>query len=273
MLRLASPLLASLLLNVVLVRADVLMLERLRGSLEVGLYAAPVRLVEIANLLPALVMTSVFPLFAASHPSDPARIARLFRTSLTALVVLLVPVVLVESLAAGPIVRTLFGSSFAGAAFPLPWLAAAELLVFADIVLTARFLATGRETRNLQCVGVAAILNVTLNLVAIPRWGGAGAAGATLVAYLARLAMSFAFDDTRSAGRDTFAALAPATASGIVAAGVAWLITPNPLLRTLVALGVFGLLVLVFRGSMLGPLREATRGIRPFPVAGSRGAP
>lgn len=268
LLQLSAPLLASLLLNVVLVRADVLMLERLRGATEVGLYAAPVRLVEIANLLPALLMTSVFPLFAASHPSDPARVGRLFRTSLTGLLVVLVPVVLVESLAAEPIVRTLFGHAFTGAAPPLPWLAAAELFIFVDIVLTARFLATGQETRNLHCVAVAAITNVVLNLVAIPRWGAAGAAGATLVAYVARFAMSFAFRETRQAGWDSLAAIAPTVAAGAAAGAVALLLAHAPLSRTLTALAAYGVLLLALRSMTLRPLLDAIHALRPPPRRG-----
>ena len=265
--RVAAPLLVGLLLNVMLVRSDVLMLQHLRGAIDVGLYAAPVRIVEIANLLPALLMASIFPLFAANHPGDPERVRRLFRTSLAALAIVLVPVVLVQSFAAGAIIRLCFGDAFAGAATALPWLAAAEVFVFADIVLTACFLATGREKRNVQCVAVAAVANVGLNLWAIPHWGAAGAAATTFAAYVVRAAMSFAFRDTRTAGLDTFAATFPSVVIGTTAAGAALLLADTPLARSLTALCLAAGLAVVFRRRLFGPLADAWRLARPRPGA------
>ena len=212
----ASPLLAMLAVNVVLARADVVMLEVLRGTRDVGLYAAPVRIVEIANLLPILLMTSVYPLFAASHPHDPVRIDKLLRGSLRVLATVIVPLAAAEIVFAGPLVEKLFGPSFSESSPVLVVLALSEIFVMTDIVLTARFLSTGAERLNLVLVALAAVANVVGNLWIIPRQGAHGAALATLGAYVLRVFAGVLFRDARAATRAALLSLAPAVGAGLV---------------------------------------------------------
>ncbi len=216
----AAPLLGVLLLNVVLARIDVLMLERMRGATEVGLYAAPTRVTEVASLLPILLMTSVVPLFAR-HTDEPSLVDRLFRASLRLLTVALLPIAALEIAYAGPLVSLLFGADFAGSADVLPWLALAEILIFADIVIGARLVATGEERSNLILVGLAAATNVAANLWLIPRFGAAGAAQATTLAYLVRVLAGAALPATLGVTGQALRAQLPAVLAGALAFGPA----------------------------------------------------
>ncbi len=258
----ALPLLAMLAVNVVLARIDVVMLEVLRGTREVGLYSAPVRIVEIANLLPILLMTSVYPLFAASHPHDPVRVDKLLRGSLRVLGTVLVPLAAAEIVFAEPLISALFGTSFAASAPVLVVLALSEVFVFADIVLTARFLATGAERANLAIVAMAAAANVLGNLWLIPTEGARGAALATLGAYALRVLAGVLFARTRGATRTAAASLLPAVLAGTVCFAPAFLV--EPLRPVWFALGLaaypVGLYLLgSFRLRDLTQLRDAAR--------------
>jgi O-antigen/teichoic acid export membrane protein len=213
----AAPLLGGLAVNVVLARADAVMLERMRGTRDVGLYMAPVRIVEIMNLLPILLMTSVYPLFAASHPHDPVRVDRLFRGSLRVLVTGLVPVAAAMIVFATPLVHALFGAPYAESAAALPALALSGVFVVCDIVLTARLVATGAERRNFVLVAIAAAANVSANLWLIPRYGPRGAAFANLLAYVVRLLAGLAFSDVRATTRRAIESIAPALGAGLLA--------------------------------------------------------
>lgn len=258
----ALPLLAMLAVNVVLARIDVIMLEVMRGTREVGLYSAPVRIVEIANLLPILLMTSVYPLFAASHPHDPVRVDKLLRGSLRVLGTVLVPLAAAEIVFAEPLISALFGLSFAASAPVLVVLALSEVFVFADIVLTARFLATGAERANLALVAMAAAANVVGNLWLIPSEGARGAALATLGAYALRVVAGVLFRETRGATRTAATSLLPAVLAGAVCFAPAFLV--EPLRPVWFALGLaaypVGLYLLgSFRLRDLTQLRDAAR--------------
>jgi O-antigen/teichoic acid export membrane protein len=263
--RSALPLLGGLLLNFVLVRSDVLLLERLRGTLEVGIYSAPARLVETANFVPALLMTSVYPLLSASHPADPARITKLFTISLRFLAALLVPVIALEIAFARPLVFLLFGESFAGSAPVLPWLAASEILIFVDIVFTARLLATNHDRRNVQLIAAAAAFNVAANLVLIPAYGATGAAAATILAYAVRLGCAFFFADTRSVSKEAIFAITPALAAGALASLVTMLAGARGWAAAGLAVFAYAFLLVLLRGVRPEEVREigkAVRGLR-----------
>ena len=60
-------------------RIDVLLLAALRDSVEVGLYGAAVKLLELAELVAAAIGITVFPLLARYVRSDPPRMRLLFQ--------------------------------------------------------------------------------------------------------------------------------------------------------------------------------------------------
>jgi O-antigen/teichoic acid export membrane protein len=260
----SAPIFGLLLANVVLVRADVLMLEWLRGSRDVGIYAAPTRIVEVANLLPGLLLTSLYPLFAATWPVDPARTIRLYRVSLRVLAAAAVPIIVVEAIWAGPIVSFLFGAEFAESAGVLPVLAATLLLMFADIVMNSFLLATGSERRNLQLVVVAAAANVVANLALIPAHGAVGAAWATLLAYTVRMLGALVPRETRGAALVAIHSIAPgALAGGAAAAVLLW--SGRSLAGTVLAAATFVGILAITRGLTRAEFGEIAGALRRRP--------
>lgn len=208
------PLLGAMILSVLLARADVILLERMRGPEEVGLYAAPVRLVEAVALLPILLMTSVYPMLSASHPDDPRRVERLFRGSARFVAGLVVPVAVIQIAFSDAVVSAFFGSAYARSAAVLPVLAASQVLACADIVLTSRLFAAHLERKNLWMAIPTTATNIVANLVLIPQHGMVGAGIAVLLAYGVRLAMGFVWRDTREAVGGLLVSILPAIGAG-----------------------------------------------------------
>jgi O-antigen/teichoic acid export membrane protein len=270
----AAPLLGGLAVNVVLARADAVMLQVMRGTRDVGLYTAPVRIVEIANLLPILLMTSVFPLFAASHPQNPTRVDRLFRGSLRTLVTALVPFVAAQIVFAAPLIERLFGMPYAESIPVLPALALSEIFVFCDIVLTSRLVATGAERRNFGLLGIAAAANVGANLWLIPHWGPRGAAEANLFAYAVRLVAGFAFRDVRATSRIAVFAILPALGAGLVAFAPSILLAHHRIVAFALGLAVYPVALYLVGGLSLQDLvhlRSALRSAAATPDVGRGG--
>ncbi len=258
LLRTTLPLLSALVLNVVLTRVDLLLLERLRGPAEVGLYAAPVRLAEVPTLLPVLLLTSIYPVFVANHPLYPMRTEALFRGCLRILVGLVVPVILLQATLAKTLVTGLFGAEYGAGAAVLPVLAVCEFFVFVDIILSSRLLAAHLERRILVVVLAALVTNVAANLILIPAHGAVGAGYATLLAYLTRFGMTFVFRDTRLAARQALAAVLPSAAAG-TATGLAlfWFISTgrSPSHALLPGIALYFILLVLFRGASMSDWR------------------
>lgn len=160
---------------------DAVMVEQMRGPLEVGWYGAPVRVLEGLTLVPRILGYALIPTMAAVHASAPATVTALYRRGSKYLLVAGLPIAAFGAIAAGPFVRFLFGDAYA------PSEPAARLLIPAAAFM---FLSNFGET-TLACVNrwgtivvvstLCLVLNVSLNLAWIPVDGYVGAARATLV--------------------------------------------------------------------------------------------
>ena len=176
----SAPIWVATLLGLLYFKIDVLILRAIAGDAELGAYSAAYKVFEAAAILPTVVMAAGLPPLARAH-RDPAR-RRHWERLLAA--VLLAMGGLVAAVAYGarrPIVALLFGTDFVAAIPSLGILAAAIPLSFLNAGLLQFLVARGLERRNVVLTGVVLMINVGVNLVAIPRLGGSGAAWATVV--------------------------------------------------------------------------------------------
>jgi O-antigen/teichoic acid export membrane protein len=111
-------------------------------------------------------------------------------------------VVAVGATVAGPwLVRVLFGESYSGAGAILVVLSWANLFTSLEIARTAFLNAQNWNRVYLAMIVAGGVLNIALNLVLIPRFGGLGAAVASLVAYwFAAHGSCFLFKNLRRTG-------------------------------------------------------------------------
>lgn len=207
-----------------LLRLDQMMLYRVHGAEEVGLYAVPVRLVEFANVIPNVFLASAFPLLArlARADHDP-RMTFATRMSFRAMACAAVP--LAAYLFAYPDVclAALFGKEFEAASGIMRILAFTLVFTFLNSILFNRLLAARQQTRCAVLAAAAAAINFGLNLALIPRHGGEGAAVATLVAYASVPLLATSMRETRAIGCMAMNSLVrPSLAAGFALLLLSW---------------------------------------------------
>jgi O-antigen/teichoic acid export membrane protein len=180
-LRAASPFAASELAALIWGRADVIMLRLAAGESIAGLYAAAVKIVDVATLPLHYLSFSVYPRFS-ELAADRVRLTSIAvqtsRGMLLASALLLWGVYYV----APALKQPLFGASFGGSEPALRGLAILLPLLAVEIFTSHLLLAGGRQIRRLVYQGIATAGNVALNLVLIPRFGMAGAVFASILA-------------------------------------------------------------------------------------------
>ena len=250
-------------------QVDAVLLEAMKGAVEVGIYRAPTLVLEGLTLLPRILGFALIPTMAALHESQPQVVGRLFRRGVKYLLLLGTPVGIFGVMESDRFVVWLFGDRFA-ASIPV-----AQVLLPAAVFM---FLSNFSET-TLACVSrwraiviastAALAINIALNLLWIPRLGAMGSAWATLATEAAYFAMSLAA--VRRAGHvgpppgDLIRALGPSAVFGVAL----WLARPLPLLAGAamaslafaVATAVFG----VWDAAEQRALRELMRGRKPDP--------
>lgn len=162
-------------------QVDTVILERMRGTQEVGWYRAPVLVLEGLSLVPRILGYAFIPTMAALHPHSPAGVTALYRRGVKYLLLTGGPIAAFGVIAAEPFVKVLFGAAYE------PSVDAARILIPAAAFT---FLSNFGETtlacidrwRTIVVVSTACLfVNVGLNLLWIPTLGYRGAAWATLV--------------------------------------------------------------------------------------------
>lgn len=175
-------LMASSLAEVIYLKIDIIMLERMRGIEEVGTYSVAARLSEVWYAVPVLIMAAWFPRIWESRSSENDWNAAIQR-SLDGLLALALLLAIVMQLAAGFVVTTIFGSEVAGSAAILTVHIWASIFIFMRAVFSRWLIAEDLPRFSLITHVAGAVMNVALNLWWIPTHGALGAAYATLVSY------------------------------------------------------------------------------------------
>ncbi len=179
-------------------RIDQIMLEKMAGARAVGIYSAAVKISEIGYFIPVMLGATLLPSVIRTRQSDQVKYIRrrqlYFDLSALIAVALAVP----TSIMAPWIVPFLFGANFSDASHILALHAWSALFVFTGVARGQYLLTEGLLRFSFVATVSGAIVNVGLNIVLIPRWGGIGAAWATLIAYaISSTASSFVYAPTR----------------------------------------------------------------------------
>lgn len=205
------PLALSGVAVVLYMKTDELMLRALLGATEVGWYTAATRFTEIWFFLPAAIASSLLPRLIAAQGTrgDDYRreLQRSYDLQVGAAYVIAIPV----GVAAPWLIAVAYGPEFAPSAPILAVHVGSLVFVFLGVARGQWLVQQGHGLFYLVATLSGAALNIGLNAVTIPRWGGVGAAISTLVSYaVAAWLSSYAYPPTRAtAAQQTLALMLP----------------------------------------------------------------
>jgi PST family polysaccharide transporter len=164
-------------------RLDRIMLGEMKGDGATGVYSAAAALVEVWYVVPLAVAASATPMITRLYLSDAreylrqvGNLARLLSLAGWMLAVAL-------SLAAWWLIPWLFGPAYAGTGSVLAILAWGLPFVFLGVAASPWYLNERLFVTAMWRHLAGAAINLGLNILLIPRWGAAGAASATVVAF------------------------------------------------------------------------------------------
>ena len=189
LMRKGLPFAYAALMITIFFQVDRVMLERMRGLVEVGWYSTPVFVLEGLTLVPRILGYALIPTMAVLHTTQPERVTELYTRGSKYLLAAGLPVAAFGILASDGFIPLLVGGDYG------PSVAVAQILLPAAVFM---FLSNFGET-TLACINrwrtivvvstVAVLLNIGLNLLWIPSAGYLGAARATLITEAAYFVM------------------------------------------------------------------------------------
>jgi O-antigen/teichoic acid export membrane protein len=162
-------------------RIDVFMLSKLGSLHELGLYGASWRVLEYTMVVSSSICLAMYPQLAAHGRGNAEQARRMGRAVARYLFAFSMPIAIVSTTLGDWILGLVFGSDFRDAGtmlMVLMW----TLVPYGIIRFNAYILiANDRQRIDLILNGCMCAVNIVLNLWLIPRFGGVGAAVATLV--------------------------------------------------------------------------------------------
>jgi O-antigen/teichoic acid export membrane protein len=158
----------------------VIILKMFSGTVEVGYFAAALRLFDSLTLIPAAIMGAFLPLMSQLYVRSMGGFVRTLRFTLKYLIILSVPLVVILAVLARPIVVLLYGESFLPSVPALRILSGALLFSFWNYACTNVLIARNEERSLLWLTWLTAGIHVTANLLLIAAFSYLGACWAIL---------------------------------------------------------------------------------------------
>lgn len=177
------PLMLASAASFIYLRIDQVMIGKMLGDYEVGLYAAAVKLVEVWYFIPGIICASLFPAIVNARKID--RIV--YKNRLKALYLLMLGIAffiaIFSTFLAPWLISFLFGEAYLAAISILQIYIWSSIGMFVGVAINQYFLSENYSGLIFFYNFLSMAVNVVLNLILIPRFGLIGAAAATLAAY------------------------------------------------------------------------------------------
>jgi len=192
----AFPIGVTLVFGYVYYKIDSLMLSMMKGMVDVGIYGAPYKLLEVLQMFPALFLGAAFSLITKYATEKDERIKPAFQKQYDFLVLLGAPVVVGVFVLAGPIISFVSGdnaaefihsSTISFGSVPITSVTCLKILIFSvginyiTTLYNFMIVSLGKQKEMVWPTIGFALFNVALNLALIPRFSYLGASIATLL--------------------------------------------------------------------------------------------
>lgn len=161
-------------------RIDTVMLSLMKGDVAVGLYNAAYRLLGVSMVVSATFMASMFPVMSQYYKTSMNSFNIAYEKSFKYLLALVLPIALVVTLLARPIINLVFGSEFTGSVQALQILIWAATAMYIGTVTGTAFVAANKQMLAMKLTIVSVALNIILNLIVIPKYSYIGASATTV---------------------------------------------------------------------------------------------
>ncbi len=191
--RSAVPIGITSVLVTIIRNIDVMMLTKMKGFAEVGLYTAATRLCDMSLGLPLALIGSVLPIMSKFYKQDFSALKRIHQKTFDILSICGILLVVLVLVLADKIILLVFGSQYIRSAVAFRVLIFSALFVYLAIGSGTLLIVADKQTANMRFYLLGAPLSIVLNLILIPRFGFIGAAISNVTVMFLIIVLTFHF--------------------------------------------------------------------------------
>ena len=165
-------------------QTDKVMLKQMIDASEIGYYNTAVSICSVWCFVLGAIIDSMYPAIMEAHNSDHDLFEKRNRQLYAAVFYLSMLVSLFFTVFAHPIIYILYGKSYLPTVEPLRIITWYTAFSYLGVARNPWIVSENRQKYLFPVYASAAVSNVFLNLLLIPRWGASGAAVASLIAQI-----------------------------------------------------------------------------------------
>jgi O-antigen/teichoic acid export membrane protein len=184
------PLAFTVVFTVIYFKIDVVMLSLIRGdNSEIGWYSAAMRLIELVGIVPALIVSALFPIVSSLYKESTDSLKNVFKTSFRYLLAIALPIAVGTLLLSDRLIYIIYDKEYFKTVPALKILSFALIFIFVNYILMNVLVAVDRQKTNAIIAGTCVFVNIALNLCLIPHYGYLGAGTATVITEIVLFSM------------------------------------------------------------------------------------
>lgn len=246
----SAPIAISIILNLIYLRADIVILSLFADQKAVGVYGAAYRVIDFVSAFPFMFIGLVMPLLSGAWAAgDKGRFTRFVQRAFDGLILLAIPLLLGGILAAPSLMTMLAGAEFGLSGTVLQILIIALATIFIGTLGGHAVVAIGKQKQMIWGYLACAILSLAGYLIFIPRYSLWGAAWVTVFSQLFIASVTWLVVIKTSRLRLSLKIPARAFLASLpMVAALYWLRESNVLLMIAVGTAVYFAGLLLFKG-------------------------
>ncbi len=179
-------------LGVFMLNIDIIIIGWFRSAADIGLYSAGQKIVQLLYTMPIIIAGALFPaLSRAASNKDSRKVSLIMEKGMAAIFAFAIPITLGGIILAKPLINILYGAEYLPAILTFQILLLTNIVIFPQALLSNFVLAYNKQKKLAFYVGLAALGNVILDIIFIPKFGIAGAAAATVIVQVAYIFLTW----------------------------------------------------------------------------------
>ena len=177
------PIAISIAFNLIYLKTDTIILSLYHPQIDVGIYGASFRFLEILIMIPTMFMGLMLPLLSNYWAERNIKeFKKMLQMAFNVIIMMVVPMVVGTLFLAEPIMILVAGKDFAMAAPVLKIIVLASAIVFIGTLYGHTIVAIEKQRKMIWAYGITAAISLSAYFLVIPKFSYFGAAWATVFA-------------------------------------------------------------------------------------------
>ena len=180
----AIPFAATFILSSVYYSIDIVMLTNMIGDYATGIYNSTYKLISVLTLFYSIYGAVIFPVMSKFYKNDKSMLLVSYEKSIKYLMIIIIPIAISTMIYSTDLIHLFYGQEYDAASSVLSILIWTVCLLFISGAGNNLLNASHKEVAVTKIYLMAAIFNVVMNLILIPKYSYNGAAVTTVLSDL-----------------------------------------------------------------------------------------